>query len=336
MNDNIDDLITNVMESYDLSFNPLYSNNPSYQNNYQHVPNNVNMRYVNRQLDTFITLIRGYNENQLEYQRNIAQLITMLYVNNTNFRNRLSQPLPLPTSRLNQNIPRRQTRPVPLSQTRPQTRPQSRPPPPPGLGSRRPTQLFTRTTPLATTSSLFEFRTQPSLFDEPPPNPNQQPLSMDQIVNATTTFEFNDEVRSTLSDYRCPISLENFQNGDSLCRINGCGHVFNKRVLLNWLQRSSQCPVCRYNLSTNNETPPTEPREDISNNNFSLFTRSFINNPSSSMDNFESDLLTSMSQFISEAQTNLFDLSNNLLDLSLNDVYDDDSSDIEDNLSVDE
>ena len=43
-----------------------------------------------------------------------------------------------------------------------------------------------------------------------------------------------------------------------------------------------------------------------------------------------------MSQFISEAQTNLFDLSNNLLDLSLNDVYDNDSSDIEDNLSVDE
>lgn len=181
-----------------------------------------------------------------------------------------------------------------------------------------------------------EFRTQPSLFDEPPPNPNQQPLTMDQIVNATTTFEFNDQVRSTLSDYRCPISLENFQNGDSLCRINGCGHVFNKRVLLNWLQRSSQCPVCRHNLSTNNETPPSQPRQDISNNNFSLFTRSFINNPSSSMDNFENDLLTSMSQFISEAQTNLFDLSNNLLDLSLNDVYDNDSSDIEDNLSVDE
>ena len=107
-------------------------------------------------------------------------------------------------------------------------------------------------------------------------------------------------------------------------------------MLLNWLQRSSQCPVCRHNLSTNNERPPSQPRQDISNNNFSLFTRSFINNPSSSMDNFENDLLTSMSQFISEAQTNLFDLSNNLLDLSLNDVYDNDSSDIEDNLSVDE
>ena len=322
MNDNIDDLITNVMESYDLSFNPLYTNNSSYQ----HIPNNVNMRYVNRQLDTFITLIRSYNQNQLEYQRNIGELLTLLYINNTNFRNRLSQPLP--TSRLNQTRPR--VRPIP------QTRPQTRPAPPPRVGSRRPTQLFTRTTPLANTSSLFEFRTQPLLFEEPPPNPNQQPLTMDQIVNATTTFEFNDQVRSTISDYRCPISLENFQNGDTLCRINGCGHVFNKRVLLNWLQRSSQCPVCRHNLSTNNETPPTQPRQDISNNNFSLFTGSFINNPSSSMDNFENELLTSMSQFISEAQANLFDLSNNLLDLSLNDVYDNDSSDIEDNLSVDE
>ena len=67
-----------------------------------------------------------------------------------------------------------------------------------------------------------------------------------------------------------------------------------------------------------------------------MFTRSFITNPSSSMDNLEGDLLTSMTQFITEAQDSLLDLSNNLFDLSLNNVYDNDSSDLEDNLSVDE
>ena len=329
MNDNYEDLLANVMDSFDMSYNPLHRNNTSYQNNNQYVPNNINMRFVNRQLDIFNTIIRGYNENQMEYQRNMGQILTMLYINNTNYRNRLIQPLPVYNERTNQNHNERTNQ----NRGRPPTRPHVTPI---TSRTRRPTQLFTRTTPLASTSSLFEFRTQPSLFEEPPPNPNQQPLSMDQIVNATTTFEFNDEVRYTLSDYRCPISLENFQNGDTLCRINGCGHVFNKRVLLNWLQRSSQCPVCRHNLSTNNETPPTEPRQDISNNNFSMFTRSFITNPSSSMDNLEGDLLTSMTQFITEAQDSLLDLSNNLFDLSLNNVYDNDSSDIEDNLSVDE
>ena len=322
MNDNYEDLISNVMDSFDMSYNPLHRNNTSYQNNNQYVPNNINMRFVNRQLDTFNLIIRGYNENHIEYQRNIGQILTMLYINNTNYRNRLIQPLPVSNQRTNQNRGRPTTRPhvTPIASR-----------------TRRPTQLFSRTTPL--TSSLFEFRTTPSLFQEPPPNPNQQPLTMEQIVNATTTFEYNDNTRASLSDYRCPISLENFQNGDTLCRINGCGHVFNKRVLLNWLQRSSQCPVCRHNLSQNNETNESQtniPQQDSSNNNFTLFTRSFTQNPSISMDNLEGDLLTSMTQFITEAQDSLLDLSNNLFDLSLNDVYDNDSSDIEDNLSVDE
>ena len=61
MNDNYEDLISNVMDSFDMSYNPLHRNNTSYQNNNQYVPNNINMRFVNRQLDTFNLIIRGYN-----------------------------------------------------------------------------------------------------------------------------------------------------------------------------------------------------------------------------------------------------------------------------------
>ena len=64
MNENIDDLIANVMDSFDISHNPFSQNVPRYNNN--HLPNNPNMRYVNRQIDVFNGLIRNYNENMLE------------------------------------------------------------------------------------------------------------------------------------------------------------------------------------------------------------------------------------------------------------------------------
>ena len=51
MNDNYEDLLANVMDSFDMSYNPLHRNNTSYQNKHQYVPNNINMRFVNRQLE---------------------------------------------------------------------------------------------------------------------------------------------------------------------------------------------------------------------------------------------------------------------------------------------
>ena len=49
----------------------------------------------------------------------------------------------------------------------------------------------------------------------------------------------------------CPISMEDFQVGDVLCEIIGCRHVFKRPALMRWFRRSSQCPVCRYDLFTN-------------------------------------------------------------------------------------
>jgi hypothetical protein len=46
----------------------------------------------------------------------------------------------------------------------------------------------------------------------------------------------------------CPITLEPFIDGETVRRINGCGHVFRDAALLRWFQRNSNCPVCRRNL----------------------------------------------------------------------------------------
>ncbi len=46
----------------------------------------------------------------------------------------------------------------------------------------------------------------------------------------------------------CPITLEPFQDGEIVRRINGCGHVFRDAALRRWFQRNNNCPVCRRGL----------------------------------------------------------------------------------------
>ena len=47
---------------------------------------------------------------------------------------------------------------------------------------------------------------------------------------------------------RCPISLENFVEGEQLSRIRYCRHVFKQGVLNDWFSRNVHCPVCRYDI----------------------------------------------------------------------------------------
>lgn len=43
----------------------------------------------------------------------------------------------------------------------------------------------------------------------------------------------------------CPISMEEFREGDQLCRLNRCQHIFKREPLRRWLRNHSTCPVCR-------------------------------------------------------------------------------------------
>ena len=44
---------------------------------------------------------------------------------------------------------------------------------------------------------------------------------------------------------RCPITQQEFCWGDSIGRINRCGHVFSERPLRRWLRTNNSCPLCR-------------------------------------------------------------------------------------------
>jgi hypothetical protein len=86
----------------------------------------------------------------------------------------------------------------------------------------------------------------PALFPTNTTNNNVPPTNT-QITYATSVFTCdlsNNDLISTV----CPISLEDFINGESLTRINHCGHVFKTGELAHWFTRNSHCPSCRYDI----------------------------------------------------------------------------------------
>jgi len=77
---------------------------------------------------------------------------------------------------------------------------------------------------------------------------------------------------------RCPISLENFQENEIICRIRGCGHRFKIQPLINWFNIHTDCPVCRYDvLSYEPSISSAISRNTESNENIELETNEIDN-----------------------------------------------------------
>ena len=97
-----------------------------------------------------------------------------------------------------------------------------------------------------------------------------------QIEAATRVARYGD-ILSPLNR-SCPISLENFNDDDTVAIIRFCGHTFNRDELNRWFATNCRCPVCRYdirnynsnsNTHVNDSTPtsiptPRETRTNIS------------------------------------------------------------------------
>lgn len=86
----------------------------------------------------------------------------------------------------------------------------------------------------------------PGLFPDVQINATEE-----QINNATETYEYNSEDETHTN---CPITLDPFQQNESVCRIVQCGHLFREQAIKNWFRQNVKCPVCRYDIRTNNPT----------------------------------------------------------------------------------
>lgn len=65
-----------------------------------------------------------------------------------------------------------------------------------------------------------------------------------QIIRALETYAYS----PTEETHTCPITLEPIQEGDEVCRIRHCGHIFKRLAIEGWFLRNVRCPVCRYDI----------------------------------------------------------------------------------------
>lgn len=63
----------------------------------------------------------------------------------------------------------------------------------------------------------------------------------EEIEMATVEYAFD----ASSVETQCPITLEYFQPGQEVLRVNGCGHAFSKPAIVEWFGRHRECPVCR-------------------------------------------------------------------------------------------
>ena len=99
-----------------------------------------------------------------------------------------------------------------------------------------------------------------------------------QIETATRRVLYRDIVAPINSS--CPISMDNFNDNETVTIIRQCGHIFNSDELTTWFQSNCRCPVCRYDIrnfnrntySSNNQernTANNDLVQDTSGNNLS-------------------------------------------------------------------
>ena len=173
------------------------------------------------EIDESILYMRYLRETMMEYNANMQQFLHTMDTLEQHMYNRNEIRHPRRAQ-----APHRRPEPVytvPLNDTRANT---TRP---------RPTQPYQ--------NSVF-YRTLRAFI------PNFQDVvvrpTQEQIENATEQFVFRSSEDQTHT--RCPITLEDFQDGDNVTRIRQCGHTFQNAGLSNWFTSNVRCPVCRYDI----------------------------------------------------------------------------------------
>lgn len=142
-----------------------------------------------------------------------------------------------------------------------------------------------------------------------------------QIEDATQLITYNTNIENISSS--CPITLDEFQNGDVIRQVKHCGHVFHEQSIQNWFRSNVRCPVCRYDIREyRNPETVQENLDEVENENGAEINATEIND-TQQFGNYESifqELSNNISQDIQNILTeNLGE--NGVLDSSQNYLF---------------
>lgn len=71
-----------------------------------------------------------------------------------------------------------------------------------------------------------------------------------QVLNAIEVVELDESSLVNLhQSAQCVICCGDFEVSERLSKLPGCGHLFHEACVMQWLERASNCPICRCNLT---------------------------------------------------------------------------------------
>ena len=92
--------------------------------------------------------------------------------------------------------------------------------------------------------------------------------TVSQIETATRRVLYRDIVSPINSS--CPISMDTFNDNETVTIIRHCGHIFNSDELATWFQSNCRCPVCRYDIRNFNRNLSSLSNEERNNDSNDL------------------------------------------------------------------
>jgi hypothetical protein len=84
-----------------------------------------------------------------------------------------------------------------------------------------------------------------------------------QILYATEIIVFDESMSN--NNTTCPITLDPFENGEEICRIKHCSHLFKRRALHDWFRQNVRCPICRFDIRDYHVVEEAEEAEEAGN-----------------------------------------------------------------------
>ncbi len=131
------------------------------------------------------------------------------------------------------------------------------PPPPTPTPTSTAMPTPTRSSNRSDIATLLYRLSQSNLVEE-----SQRGLSQAQINSATENVVYTPSAFP--STPQCPISLDEFDDGEVVCQLRYCRHIFRHRNIMRWFESHTCCPVCRHELDTENiNSESTEQAESI-------------------------------------------------------------------------
>ena len=264
--------------------------------------NNRNQRYVDQMaiVHTLREIMNACNSNTREYSSNMREYSSNFheYSSNIDFVLQI-----LRTMYEESNADNRRTSSSletnPENTFQPTTSPTTNAGPTSNAGPRPSTNSVSSPSPL---TAYYTIR---QIYNTPQVNTREDVIvrpSNEEINRATQGLVYSNDI--IFMNSQCPISLDEFTEGELVRRILHCGHTFREAPIRRWFETNVRCPVCRHDI------------RDISNN-----LPVNINEPDSVIDSSNQDRVHYLPQgegFVENFVEGLYNNFNNTLPSDIN------------------